>query len=197
DVTTGRLRRPLAGRRDWVCTVAFSPDGTAIASGSCDWSFHRGHDWPRPESRGREWCEWRLWDAASGDLKRAVTGSGQLLSLAFAPDGKSLACGMGTDVRLYDLSSGAEGRVVARHHDGVASFAFSPDGAALFSSGHDQAVKCTSLATGRLEWHAPGYLEQVNSVALSEDRSLLATGSSDGRFASGLREAGAEGIGPG
>jgi len=38
--------------------VAFSPDGATIASGSCDWSFHRGHDWPRPEWRGAEKCEW-------------------------------------------------------------------------------------------------------------------------------------------
>ena len=37
----------------------------------------------------------------------------------------------------------------------------------------------------------------MNSVALSEDGSLLATGSSDGRFALGVRKAGAKGIGPG
>ena len=197
DMRTGQLRRTLAGHRDWVCTVAFSPDGTTIASGSCDWSFHRGHDWPRPEWRGPEKCEWRLWDAASGDLKRAVTESGPLLSLAFAPDGKSLACGIGTEVRLYDLSSEAPGRVVTSHHYGVTSVAFAPDGAAIISGSHDHTVKRTSLATGREEWQAPGSFEQVNSVALSEDGSLLATGSSDGRFALGVRQAGAKGIGPG
>ncbi|HXL20042.1 MAG TPA: hypothetical protein VN961_21200 [Streptosporangiaceae bacterium] len=51
---TGQLRRTIAGHRDWVCTVAFSPDGTTIAGGGCDWSFHRGHDWPRPVWRGPE-----------------------------------------------------------------------------------------------------------------------------------------------
>src|SRR5262249_16712095 len=163
-------------------TVAFSPDGTTIAGGSCDWSFHRSHNWPRPESRGQETCEWRLWDTASGNLKRAVPGAGQLLSLAFAPDGKSLACGLGKEVRLDGLSGEGAGRIVTSHDDGVTSVAFAPDGAALFSGGHDQSVKRNSLATGGLEWQAPGYLEQVNSVALSADRSLLATGSSDGRF---------------
>jgi WD40 repeat protein len=197
DMKTGRLRRTLTGHRDWVCTVAFSPDGTTIASGSCDWSFHRGHDWPRPASRGPETCEWRLWDAASGDLRRTVTGSGPLLSLAFAPDGKSLACGMGTEVRLYDLASEAPGRVVTGHHHGVTSVAFTPDGAAVISGSHDHTVKRTSLATGREEWEAPGSFEQVNAVALSEDGSLLATGSSDGRFALGARKAGAKGNGPG
>jgi WD40 repeat protein len=197
DMRTGQLRRTLTGHRDWVCTVAFSPDGTTIAGGSCDWSFHRGHDWPRPQWKGSEQCEWRLWDAASGDLKRTVTESGPLLSLAFAPDGKSLACGMGTKVRLYDPSSEAPGRVVTSHHYGVTSVAFAPDGAAIISGSHDHTVKRTSLVTGREEWHAPGSLEQVNSVALSEDDSLLATGSSDGRFALGVRKAGANGIGPG
>jgi WD40 repeat protein len=197
DMKTGRVRRTLAGHRVWVCTVAFSPDGATVAGGGCDWSFHRGHDWPRPGWRGPEVCEWRLWDAASGDLRRAETGTGPLLSLAFAPDGKALACGIGAEVRLYDLSSEAPGRVVARHHYGVTSVAFTPDGAAVISGSHDHTVKRTSLATGEVEWHAPGAFEQVNSVALSEDGSLLATGSSDGRFARGVRQAGAKGIGPG
>jgi WD40 repeat protein len=197
DMGTGQLRRTLAGHRDWVCTVAFSPDGTTIAGGSCDWSFHRGHDWPRPVWRGAEQCEWRLWDAASGDLKRAVTGSGPLLSLAFAPDGKSLACGIGTEVRLYDLSSEAPARVVTSHDSDVTSVAFAPGGAAVISGSHDHTVKRTSLATGEVEWHAPGAFEQVNAVALSEDGALLATGSSDGRFAQGVRPAEAKGIGPG
>src|SRR5262249_50099032 len=197
DMKTGQLRRTLAGHRDWVCTVAFSPDGTTVASGSCDWSFHRGHDWPRPAWRGPEQCEGRLWDAASGDLNRVVTGSGPLLSVAFAPDGKSLACGMGAEVRLYDLSSEAPGRVVTSHHHGVRSVAFTPDGAAILSGSDAHTVRRTSVATGREEWQAPGSFEQVNAVALSADGSLLATGSSDGRFALGTRKAGADGIGPG
>ena len=100
-------------------------------------------------------------------------------------------------MRLYDLSSEAPGRVVTSHHHDVTSVAFTPDGAAVISGSHDQTVKRTSLATGKEEWHAPGYFEQVNSVALSEDGSLLATGSSDGRFALGVLKAGAKGIGPG
>ena len=106
DATSGRLIRSLAGHRDWVCTLAFSPDGKTIASGSCDWAYHRGRDPSRFEGRdsGAE-SEWKLWDAATGTLKRTVTDAGRLLSLAFAPDGKSLACGIGKDVRLYDLQA--------------------------------------------------------------------------------------------
>src|SRR5207247_7479014 len=62
---------------------------------------------------------------------------------------------------------------------------------------HDQTVRRTQLATGKVQWTAPGYFEQVNSVALSGDGSLLVTGSSDWRFARGRLPAGAKQAGPG
>ena len=197
DTTTGELRRSLAGHRDWICTLAFSPDGRMLASGSCDWGLHRGHDWPRPFLRGPEKCEWRLWDVASGTLQRTVTETGRMLSLAFAPDGKSLACGIGKEVRLYDLKNESPRRVVTSQDADVTSVAFSPDGAAIVSGSHDQTVKRTEVASGKTEWQAPGYFEQVNSVALSQGGSLLVTGSSDQRFARGRLTAGAKQIGPG
>jgi WD40 repeat protein len=198
DMTTGRVRRTLEGHRDWVCTLAFSRDGKTIASGGCDWAYHRGRD--TAFFAGRDpgcQSEWKLWDAATGALKRAVTEPGRLLSLALAPDGLSLACGIGKDVRLYDLRAEAPGRVVTSHYFDVTSVAFTPDGSAVLSSSHDHTVKRVALATGKVEWHTAGYYEQVNSIALSADGSLLATGSSDGRFAVRVLAAGAPGIGPG
>jgi WD40 repeat protein len=198
DVATGRLRRSLEGHRDWVCTLAFAPDGKTIASGCCDWAYHHGRDtsgfWP--PDRGCD-SQWILWDAATGGLKRTVTEPGRLLSLAFAPDGESLACGVGKDVRLYDVGSETPGRVVASHDFAVTSVAFTTDGSAVISGSHDHTVKRTSLATGRTEWQAPGSFEQVNAVALSKDAALLATGSSDGRYAHRVLKAGAQCLGPG
>src|SRR5262245_30599575 len=197
DAATGRPRQSLAGHGGWVCTIAFSPDGKTLASGSCDWGFHRGHDWPRPGGNDREECEWRLWDVASGEPRRTVKDKGRLLAVAFAPDGKSLACGVGKELRLYDLSRDAPARVVTRHDATITSVAFAPDGAAVVTGSHDQTVKRTGLAAGKVEWQAPGYFEQVNSVALNADASLLVTGSSDHRFARGRLAAGAREIGPG
>jgi WD40 repeat protein len=198
DVTTGRLRQTLAGHRNWVCTVAFSPDGKTIASGDCDWAYHRGRNTAFFDRRDPG-CgsQWKLWDAATGALKRSVTESGRMLSLAVAPDGRSLACGVGKDVRLYDLRTEAPGCVVTGHHFDVTSVAYTPDSTAVISGSHDHTVKRVAVATGRVEWHAPGYYEQVNSVALSADGTLLATGSSDGRFAVRVVKAGAPGVGPG
>lgn len=197
DSTTGQLRRSLAGHRDWIATLTFSPDGRMIASGSCDWGFHRGHDWVRPAGSPPEQSEWRLWDVDSGQLQRVVTEQGRMLSVAFAPSGNSIACGIDKDVRLYDLSTNTAGQAVTSHTATVTSVAFTPDGAAVISGSHDQTVKRTNLATGMVEWRAPGYFEHVNSVALSRDGSLLATGSSDHRFASRVLKAGDKALGPG
>jgi WD40 repeat protein len=198
DVATGRLRRSLKGHRDWVCTLAFAPNGKTIASGCCDWAYHRGRDtsgfWPPAPGCDSQWI---LWDAATGDLKRSVTEPGRLLSLAFAPDGKSLACGIGKEVHLYDVGSETPGRVVTSHDFAVTSVAFTRDGRAVISGSHDRTVKRTRLVTGQTEWQAPGYFEQVNSVALSKDATLLATGSSDGRYALRVLQAGAMCLAPG
>src|SRR5262249_53688580 len=137
DMTSGRLRRSLEGHRDWVCAIAFSPDGKTIASGSCDWGYHRGRDmslFPRPDPG----CDSQriLSDAAAGALKRTVTEPGRLLSLAFPPDGKSLACGIGKDVRLYDLGAETPGRVVTSHDFPVTSVAFTKGGSAVVSGSH-------------------------------------------------------------
>src|SRR5207302_1720879 len=93
DATTGQLRRSLEGHRDWVCTLAFAPDGRSLASGDCDWAYHRGRNTAYFAGRDPGCAsQWKLWDAASGELKRTVTEPGRLRSLAFAPDGRSLAC---------------------------------------------------------------------------------------------------------
>jgi WD40 repeat protein len=187
------LRRSLNGHRDSVCTLAFAPDGKTLASGSCDWASHRGRNAALLARRDPGYVsQCMLWDPVTGDLQRTINLPGQLLSLAFAPDGKSLACAIGKEVRLYDLGPEAPGRAVASHDFAVTSVAFTRDGSAVISGSHDHTVKRTCLATGRTEWQAPGYFEQVNSVALSRDATLLATGSSDGRYANGVLKAGAK-----
>jgi WD40 repeat protein len=196
DVASGELRRTISGHRDWVATLDFAANGNFLVSGSCDWGFHRGHDWSRPGG-GSEPSEWRLWHGASGKLERTVPETGRLLTVRFSPDGKRVACGVDRVVKLYDVTAPGEGRVAVNHAATVTCVAFTPDGNSLISGSHDQTVKRTNLATGNLEWQAPGHFEQVNSVSLSADGALLVTGSSDHRFARGRIRAGAKEFGPG
>jgi len=197
NVTDGKTSRTLSGHRDAVVTLSFSPDDKWLASGCCDWNFHRGHDWPRPIWKGAEKYEWKLWEVSSGKPLRTVGDKGQLLSLGISPDGKWLACGIDKELRIYDLPGDEPAQVLTSHDGNITSVAFTPDSAAVVSSSHDHAVKCTDLATRQLRWRAPGYFEQVNSVALSEDASLLVSGSSDPRFAHDRLRADAPYIGPG
>jgi WD40 repeat protein len=197
DMTSGKLNRSLSGHRDWISAIAFSPDGQSIASASCDWGFHRGHDWPRPPARGREESEWKLWDVKTGKELRTVTVEGQMLSLAFAPNGKAVIATVDSEARLYDLLSQKPGRLIASHNSTITSVAFLPDGSGLVTASHDQTTKLTNVATGQTIWQAPGYFEQVNSVAISDDGNLLITGSGDHRWTRGKLQATAPELGPG
>ncbi len=198
DTMTGQLRGMLKGHSDCIATLTFTPDGKTIASGSCDWANHRGRNtaefgWFIPACES----QWKLWDVASGEVLRTVTEPGRLLSLALAPDGKSLACAIGKDIRLYDLRTDGPGRVITSYAFDATSVAFTPDGTAVISGSHDQIVKSVNVATGKVEWRAPGYCEQVNSVAISTDGSLLVTASSDRRFAVRTLRAGDKALQPG
>lgn len=198
SMETGRLRSALEGHRDWISTLVFSPDGATLASGSCDWAYHRGRDPSRFEGRdpGAQ-SEWKLWEVANGRLKRSVTEPDRLLSLAFAPDSAALVCGIGRDARLYDLRTEHPGRVVMRHDGPITGIAFAPDGDSLYTTSHDRTVRRTALVSGKELWCVPGSWEQVNAVAISPDGALIATGSSDLRFAERTHGPASGPLGPG
>ncbi len=136
--------------------LAFSPDGKLLATVSGG-----------PSALN----EVKLWDVATGKPRATLsthklwTGilssatsehSMGVLSVAFSPDGKTLATGSWDyTVKLWDLATGRV-RATLHQHPGdvwVMSVAFSPDGNTLATAGEDSqrgVLKLWDVATGQL-----------------------------------------------
>ena len=80
----------------------------------------------------------RLWDPATGELQRVLTGHTDVVEgVAFSRDGRLLAaCSRDATVRLWDPATGELQRTLS-HIGDCKGIAFSPDGRLLASCGHD------------------------------------------------------------
>ena len=152
----------LEGHTEGVSSVAFSPDGTLLASGS-DFFY------PAP----REMLV-RLWDVASQrEVARLEGHTWFVRSVAFSPDGTLLASGS-DELKLWNVATREE---IANLYGG-AYVAFSPDGATLAAGGGStDVVYLWDVPTRELVATLGGYEWQINAVAFSPDGTLLATGS--------------------
>jgi WD40 repeat protein len=70
-----------------------------------------------------------------------------VLSLAFSPDGRTLAAGTGRgEVELWDVASGRRRSTLRGHTGGVWALVFAPDGQTLFSGGDDDTVRAWGMS---------------------------------------------------
>ncbi|OBT86395.1 hypothetical protein VE02_05285 [Pseudogymnoascus sp. 03VT05] len=155
-----------------VESVAFSPDGKSVVSGSRDRTV-------------------RFWDSETGAARQILEGHvDDVWSVAFSPDGKLVISGSGDKtVRLWDSETGAaqqifEGGAVRQilegHSSWVTSAVFSLDGKLVVSGSLDRMVRVWDSETGAA-WHIlEGHSASVGSVALSPDGKLAVSGSIDG-----------------
>jgi hypothetical protein len=201
DVATGSLVRSLTGHTSWINSVAFSPDGRLLASGSADstirlWEVATGEELLTlydyfvrsvafsPDGRllasGSDDKTIKLWDVG-GRLVRILTGhTDRVRSVAFSPDGRLLASGSrDKTIKLWEVASGREVRTLSGHTGSVTSVAFSPDGRLLASGSADDTIKLWEVASGREVRTLSGHTDWVTSVAFSPDGRLLASGSYD------------------
>ena len=152
----------LRGHSDIIASVAFSPDGQRIVTGSNDQTA-------------------KVWDAASGRELLTLRGHSDVIkSVAFSPDGQRiLTCSGDRTAKVWDAASGRQLLTLTGHSEGVTSVASSPDGQRIATGSLDRTAKVWDAASGREVLTFRGHNHWIESLALSPDGQRIVTGADD------------------
>jgi WD40 repeat protein len=106
-----------------------------------------------------------------------LTTPAQVLSVAFSPDGRTLASG-GFDkaVTLWEVATGKQRAKLDGHTDTVRCVAFSSDGRTVASGSWDKTVRLWDAVTGKEKMTLKGHGSRVNAVDFRPDGKTLASG---------------------
>jgi WD40 repeat protein len=193
NTATGEVVRTFSFESLSVGSVAFAPDGKALAVGVGDWTIRRYDLATGGERLPRLVRETGISPPKSGPgaiqnarITRAPA------CLAFSPDGSLLASGPGwvgsqnllydwPPITLWDVATGREARRFGGHPYQTYALAFSPDGQRLASSGREIVARLWDVATGREVNHRVGHHKEIIAMAISPaDGSVFTNGNDDG-----------------
>jgi WD40 repeat protein/tetratricopeptide (TPR) repeat protein len=156
-----REKNRFQGHRASVLSVAFSPDGNSILTGSNDNTA-------------------KLW-SRDGTLLQTFSGhQAYVLSVAFSPDGNTILTGSNDNTAKLWSRDGTLLRTFSGHQSAVNSVAFSPDGNFILTGGNDNKAKLWSHDSTGLQTFS-GHQSAVNSVAFSPDGNSILTSSNDNK----------------
>jgi RNA polymerase sigma factor (sigma-70 family) len=122
----------------------------------------------------------KIWDAETAKELSAIRGISGVRSLAFSPDGESLATGdFSGFVRVRDARSGAERAAVKGNRFGVTVVAYSKDGKSIASGGLDRIVRIWDAKELKEQRTLIGHAEMINCVAYFRNGKTIVSGSKD------------------
>lgn len=145
-----------------VTAVAFSPDGSWLATASLDHNIS-------------------IWSTASWTIERTLTGhTNGVTSVGFSPDGQRIVSGSvdGT-IRIWNRVNGDCLNSIFAHALPVTASAFSPDGTRVISAGDDQTIRMWAAVDGEPLLALGGQRGFVGAVAFSPDGNLCASAGGD------------------
>jgi RNA polymerase sigma factor (sigma-70 family) len=182
DPTTGQERMPRLGPEQprppagdakavpgepmEIRCLAFSPDGSILASGDAS-------------SSNPSLAAVHLWDVARGhELHRIPAHLGCVASLSFAPDGKVLAStGAESVIRLWDVATGREAFPQSGHGSAIRTLAISPADGTVFTGGDDGTIRHWDPSSSRELDVIAQFSGSVEALAVAPDgRTLLVDG---------------------
>jgi mono/diheme cytochrome c family protein len=159
----GQLVRRIGNVDQRTFGLAYNQEGTLLAAAS-----------GTPGISG----EVALFELNAGTLVKVLgTMTDNAFDVAFNPAGDKLAaCSADRSIRIYNVASGAQERLIEDHADWVMGIAWNHDGTRLASASRDKTSKIFDAATGESLATFPGHGEPVYGVSFTADGSQVFTG---------------------
>lgn len=161
--TTGALVRRIGNIDQRTFALTYNNDGSLLAAAS-----------GTPGISG----EVALIDPNKATVVKVLANmSDNALDVQFNPAGDKLAASSADrSIRIFNVASGAQERIIEDHADWVMGIAWSPDGTKLASASRDKTAKVFDAAKGESLATFPGHQEVVYGVSFSADGAQVFTG---------------------
>jgi WD40 repeat protein len=171
NTRTGQQQQHFATDIEPIQSVAYSSDGASLATASLVSGL--------ADSGGA-----RVWDTRTGRQQQQLTAHGGAIhttyTVAYAPDGASLATGGQYGVRIWDILTGQQQQQLTAHSATIYSVAYAPRGSSLATGDRHGIVRIWDTRTGQQQQQLTAHSGAVYAVAYAPDGASLATGGEDG-----------------